>query len=117
MLSSADPHSPRLLALDEAFAGVDDNGRSELLGLSVQFDLDLFMTGYDLWITYADVPGCAHYDLAHSTAENTVSAALLVWENGELFAEHDGTDLAAALGSPLTRRVPTRTEGGLEFGR
>lgn len=117
MLSSADPHSPRLLALDEAFAGVDDNGRSELLGLSVQFDLDLFMTGYDLWITYADVPGCAHYDLAHSTAENTVSAALLVWENGELFAEHDGTDLAAALGSPLTRRVPTRTEGGLEFVR
>ena len=66
MLDSADPHAPRLLALDEAFAGVDDNGRSELLGLSVQFDLDLFMTGYDLWITYADVPGCAHYDLAHS---------------------------------------------------
>ncbi|SNS20729.1 TIGR02680 family protein [Rhodococcoides kyotonense] len=117
MLSSADPHSPRLLALDEAFAGVDDNGRSELLGLSVQFDLDLFMTGYDLWITYSDVPGCAHYDLAHSTAENSVSAALLVWENGELFAEHDGTDLAAALGSPLTRRVPTRADGGLEFAR
>ena len=70
----ADPHAPRLLALDEAFAGVDDNGRSELLGLSVQFDLDLFMTGYDLWITYADVPGCAHYDLAHSTAEQAVSA-------------------------------------------
>ncbi|MDJ0362151.1 TIGR02680 family protein [Rhodococcus sp. H29-C3] len=117
MLSSADPHAPRLLALDEAFAGVDDNGRSELLGLSVQFDLDLFMTGYDLWITYSDVPGCAHYDLAHSTAENTVSAALLVWENGELFAEHDGSDLAAALGSPLTRRVPTHAEGGLEFVR
>lgn len=115
MLSSADPHSPRLLALDEAFAGVDDNGRSELLGLSVQFDLDLFMTGYDLWITYGDVPGCAHYDLAHSTAENTVSAALLVWENGELLAEHDGSDLAAALGSPLTRRVTAPAVGGLDF--
>ncbi|WP_285184888.1 TIGR02680 family protein [Rhodococcus sp. MEB041] len=115
MLSSADPHSPRLLALDEAFAGVDDNGRSELLGLSVQFDLDLFMTGYDLWITYRDVPGCAHYDLAHSTVENTVSAALLVWENGELLAEHDGSDLAAALGSPLSRRVDLPAEGGLDF--
>ncbi|MFH5227690.1 TIGR02680 family protein [Antrihabitans spumae] len=115
MLSSADPHSPRLLALDEAFAGVDDNGRSELLGLSVQFDLDLFMTGYDLWITYADVPGCAHYDLAHSAAENTVSAALLVWDNGELLAEHDGSDLARALGSPLQRRVPRPTVGGLGF--
>ncbi|NMN97851.1 TIGR02680 family protein [Antrihabitans stalactiti] len=115
MLDSADPQAPRLLALDEAFAGVDDNGRSELLGLSVQFDLDLFMTGYDLWITYADVPGCAHYDLAHSAAENTVSATLLVWEDGELLAEHDGSDLAAALGSPGQRRVPRAIEGGLDF--
>ncbi|MFC9516960.1 TIGR02680 family protein [Nocardiaceae bacterium NPDC056970] len=115
MLSSADPHSPRLLGLDEAFAGVDDNGRSELLGLSVQFDLDLFMTGYDLWITYAGVPGCAHYDLAHSTAEQSVSAALLVWSGGDLLAEHDGSDLARALGSPLRRRVPATAAGGLEF--
>ncbi|MFE1592528.1 SbcC/MukB-like Walker B domain-containing protein [Nocardia sp. NPDC058705] len=113
MLDSADPQAPRLLALDEAFAGVDDNGRSELLGLSVQFDLDLFMTGYDLWITYPHVPGCAHYDLAHSTAENTVSATLLVWDSGELLAEHDGGDLTTALGSPNRRRVPNTIEGGL----
>ncbi|RJO68209.1 TIGR02680 family protein [Nocardia panacis] len=113
MLDSADPQAPRLLALDEAFAGVDDNGRSELLGLSVQFDLDLFMTGYDLWITYAHVPGCAHYDLAHSTAEHTVSATLLVWDSGELLAEHDGSDLTAALGSPGRRRVAHTIEGGL----
>ncbi|WP_040708039.1 TIGR02680 family protein [Nocardia takedensis] len=113
MLDSADPQAPRLLALDEAFAGVDDNGRSELLGLSVQFDLDLFMTGYDLWITYAHVPGCAHYDLAHSAAEHTVSATLLVWDSGELLAEHDGGDLPTALGSPDRRRVPAGIEGGL----
>ncbi|WP_228001222.1 TIGR02680 family protein [Nocardia australiensis] len=113
MLDSADPQAPRLLALDEAFAGVDDNGRSELLGLSVQFDLDLFMTGYDLWITYPHVPGCAHYDLAHSTAENTVSATLLVWDSGDLLAEHDGTDLTTALGSPNRRRIPNTIEGGL----
>ncbi|WP_280502129.1 SbcC/MukB-like Walker B domain-containing protein, partial [Nocardia farcinica] len=113
MLDSADPQAPRLLALDEAFAGVDDNGRSELLGLSVQFDLDLFMTGYDLWITYPHVPGCAHYDLAHSAAEHTVSATLLVWDSGDLLAEHDGSDLTAALGSPDRRRAPAGIEGGL----
>ncbi|WP_067865692.1 SbcC/MukB-like Walker B domain-containing protein [Nocardia shimofusensis] len=113
MLDSADPQAPRLLALDEAFAGVDDNGRSELLGLSVQFDLDLFMTGYDLWITYPHVPGCAHYDLAHSAAEHTVSATLLVWDSGDLLAEHDGTDLTTALGSPDRRRVPAGIDGGL----
>ncbi|MGV9410610.1 SbcC/MukB-like Walker B domain-containing protein [Nocardia sp. NPDC003693] len=113
MLDSADPQAPRLLALDEAFAGVDDNGKSELLGLSVQFDLDLFMTGYDLWITYAHVPGCAHYDLAHSAAENTVSATLLVWDSADLLAEHDGSDLTTALGSPNRRRLPHAVEGAV----
>ncbi|MDG3016470.1 TIGR02680 family protein [Speluncibacter jeojiensis] len=115
MLSSADPHSPRLLALDEAFAGVDDIGRGELLGLSVQFDLDLFMTGYDLWITYDDVPGCAHYDLAHSSVEHTVSAALLVWDGAGLLAEHDRGDLRKALGSPNRRRVPTPVSTGFSL--
>ncbi len=115
MLDSADPHAPRLLALDEAFAGVDDTGRSELLGLCVQFDLDLFMTGFDLWITYGGVPGCAHYDLSHSVAEHTVAATLLVWSGGELLAEHDGSDLATALGSPGTRRVVQPVDGAFEF--
>ncbi len=113
MLDSADPQAPRLLALDEAFAGVDDNGRSELLGLSVDFDLDLFMTGYDLWITYDHVPACAHYDLAHSAAENTVSATLLVWDSRDLLAEHDGSDLTMALGSPNRRRIAHAVEGSI----
>ncbi|QNG18735.1 TIGR02680 family protein [Rhodococcus triatomae] len=105
MLDSADPQAPRLLALDEAFAGVDENGRRELLGLTVQFDLDLFMTGYDLWVTHAEVPACAHYDLSHSAAAHAVSAVLMVWSSGELLAEHDGSGLERALGSPLRRRV------------
>ncbi|MFC4856689.1 TIGR02680 family protein [Actinophytocola glycyrrhizae] len=104
MLSSAAPTCPRLLALDEAFAGVDDNGRRELLGLTAQFDLDLFMTGYDLWATYDTVPACAHYDLSHSAAEHTVSALLLVWDGKEILADSPVTDLAAALGSPGRRR-------------
>jgi uncharacterized protein (TIGR02680 family) len=109
MLNSARSDAPRLLALDEAFAGVDDNGRSELMGLAAQFDLDLFMTGYDLWATHATVPAAAHYDLVHSPIEHTVSALLLVWDGAELIADDTG-DLAAALGSPGTRR--TRAEPG-----
>ncbi|MFD8527175.1 TIGR02680 family protein [Streptosporangium canum] len=104
MLNSARPDAPRLLALDEAFAGVDDTGRSELMGLAAQFDLDLFMTGYDLWATHAAVPAAAHYDLAHSPVEHTVSALLLVWDGAELIAD-DAGELSTALGSPGTRRV------------
>ncbi|GAA1971749.1 TIGR02680 family protein [Amycolatopsis minnesotensis] len=113
LLSSASPDCPRLLALDEAFAGVDDNGRSELLALTAQFDLDLFMTGYDLWATYATVPACAHYDLSHSAAEHTVSALLVVWDGTGILADSPSGDLATELGSPGTRRRPTSSSGTL----
>ncbi|MFK0110188.1 TIGR02680 family protein [Streptomyces sp. NPDC091217] len=109
MLNSADPHAPRLLALDEAFAGVDDTGRGELMSLAAQFDLDLFMTGYDLWAAHASVSAAAHYDLAHTAVDHTVSALLLVWDGAQLLADDTG-DLTAALGSPGTRRVPTPEE-------
>ncbi|MFH8473162.1 TIGR02680 family protein [Streptomyces sp. NPDC018000] len=107
MLNSAASHAPRLLALDEAFAGVDDTGRSELMSLAAQFDLDLFMTGYDLWAAHTDVPACAHYDLAHSAVDHTVSALLLLWDGKALIAD-DADDLARALGSPGTRVRPAR---------
>ena len=105
-LNTARPDAPRLLALDEAFAGVDDTGRAELMSLAAQFDLDLFMTGYDLWATSAAVRAAAHYDLAHSPVQHTVSALLLVWDGSELIADEAGT-LTSLLGSPGTRRAPT----------
>ncbi|GAA0740771.1 TIGR02680 family protein [Dactylosporangium roseum] len=108
LFDSARPDAPRLLGLDEAFAGVDDNGRGELMALATQFDLDLFMTGYDLWATHPAVSGAAHYDLSHSTVEHTVSAVLLVWDGTANIADFDGT-LAAALGSPETRRASEPT--------
>jgi uncharacterized protein (TIGR02680 family) len=105
LFGSARPDAPRLLGLDEAFAGVDDTGRGELMALAKQFDLDLFMTGYDLWATHPAVSGAAHYDLSHSTMEHTVSTVLLMWDGSANVADFDGT-LARALGSPETRRAP-----------
>ncbi|WP_233513798.1 SbcC/MukB-like Walker B domain-containing protein [Micromonospora craterilacus] len=105
LFGSARPYAPRLLGLDEAFAGVDDTGRGELMALAKQFDLDLFMTGYDLWATHPTVSGAAHYDLSHSATEHTVSSLLLVWDGSVNIADFDGT-LARALGSPETRRAP-----------
>jgi hypothetical protein len=115
LFSSAKPDAPRMLGLDEAFAGVDDNGRAELMGLAGQFDLDLMMTGYDLWATHPQVRGAAHYDLSHSTLEHTVATVLLVWDGSDNLVDVDGS-LARALGSPETRRVPgtvTATAGSL----
>ncbi|MEJ3745483.1 TIGR02680 family protein [Actinomycetes bacterium KLBMP 9797] len=109
LFGSARPDAPRLLGLDEAFAGVDDNGRGELMALAKQFDLDLFMTGYDLWAAHPAVSGAAHYDLSHSAVEHTVSTVLLVWDGAANVADFDGS-LARALGSPETRRVPVAVD-------
>jgi hypothetical protein len=110
LFGSARPEAPRLLGLDEAFAGVDDTGRGELMSLAKQFDLDLFMTGHDLWATHPAVTGCAHYDLSHSAVDHTVSTVLLVWDGAANVADFDGT-LARALGSPETRRAPALLDG------
>ncbi len=90
---------PRLLALDEAFAGIDDQGRSELLSLSVAFDLDLFMTGFDLWAVDRAVPGVAHYDLLHLADEHAVSSLLILWTGEELL---EGPDAEVELARTLT---------------
>jgi uncharacterized protein (TIGR02680 family) len=108
LFASARPDAPRLLGLDEAFAGVDETGRGELMSLARQFDLDLFMTGYDLWATGAAVRAVAHYDLSHSAVDHTVSTVLLVWDGEANVADVDGT-LAQALGSPQSRRAPGAT--------
>lgn len=92
--SSARPTCPRLVALDEAFAGIDDTGTPELLALTVAFDLDLFLTGYDLWATEACLPAVAHYDLQHDRSAKAVSAWLVVWNGRETI---EGDDALAAI--------------------
>jgi hypothetical protein len=103
--AAARPGCPRLLALDEAFAGIDDQGRAELLSLTVAFDLDLFMTGFDLWATQPAVRGVAHYDLLHLPDDRAVSSLLVLWNGRELV---EGRDAEAELvllrsGSPAGR--------------
>ena len=111
LYSSAKPTCPRLVALDEAFAGIDDKFKPELLGLTVRFDLDLFMTGHDLWVTFPTVPAIAHYDLEHDKAGHTVSAFLAVWDGLALIdagAGYAGNDelATALLGFRPSRHVP-----------
>lgn len=77
--SSADnPHAPRLVMLDEAFAGVDDRARAKCLGLLAAFDLDVVMTSEREWGCYAEVPGLA---IAQLSRIDGVAAVLVTgWE-------------------------------------
>ncbi|MEW1838318.1 TIGR02680 family protein [Nonomuraea angiospora] len=118
LYSSARPACPRMIALDEAFAGIDDRYKPDLLGLTVKFDLDLFMTGHDLWVHYDSVPMAAHYDMHHDKGTHAVSAMLMLWD-GEQTIDADagfaGNDELAEelLGFRPSRRTPASTDGTL----
>ncbi|MGH3272124.1 MAG: TIGR02680 family protein, partial [Trebonia sp.] len=62
--SAGNPHAPRLIALDEAFAGVDDDSRAKCLGLLATFDMDVVMTSEREWGCYPQVPGLGICQLA-----------------------------------------------------
>ncbi|CAL9600682.1 Chromosome partition protein Smc [Nocardiopsis dassonvillei] len=121
LYSSARATCPRLIALDEAFAGIDDRYKPELMGLTVTFDLDVFMTGHDLWVHYDSVPMAAHYDMHHDKASHTVSAMFMLWDGAQVVdadAGFSGNDALAAhlLGITPSRFVPLNTEGTLPVG-
>ncbi|MFJ8863940.1 TIGR02680 family protein [Streptomyces sp. NPDC102451] len=76
--SAGSSHAPRLVTLDEAFAGVDDDSRAKCLGLLSAFDLDVVMTSEREWACYPQVPGIA---IAQLSRVDEVAAVLVTrWE-------------------------------------
>jgi uncharacterized protein (TIGR02680 family) len=108
--SSAQPTCPRLIALDEAFAGIDGNFTPDLLGLTTKFDLDLFMTGHELWVTFPSVPMIAHYDMLHDKASQSVSALLILWDGHQLIDAAAGFGGNDAIAQELLGFAPSRRE-------
>ncbi|WP_405643437.1 TIGR02680 family protein [Streptomyces sp. NBC_00019] len=76
--ATAAPDAPRLVTLDEAFAGVDDDSRAKCLGLLHAFDLDVVMTSEREWACYPQVPGVA---IAQLSRVDEIAAVLVTrWE-------------------------------------
>jgi uncharacterized protein (TIGR02680 family) len=96
--SSGNPHAPRLVTLDEAFAGVDDNARAKYLGLLAAFDLDVVMTSEREWGCYLEVPGLAISSLSRIDGIDAVHVENWEW---------DGTSR-----SRIERERPQLVEGG-----
>jgi hypothetical protein len=82
--SAANPQAPRLVMLDEAFAGVDDRARAKCLGLLSAFDLDVMMTSEREWGCYAEVPGLAIAQLSRIDGVAAVLVSRWEWDGAEL---------------------------------
>lgn len=77
---SAGPVAPRLIALDEAFAGIDREMRGELMGLLSAFDLDFILTSHEEWGCYEQVEGLSIYHLRREPALPGVYLERFLWD-------------------------------------
>lgn len=79
----AAPTAPRLVMLDEAFAGIDPTMRAQCLGVLAQFDLDVVMTSELEWGCYATVPALGIYHLTTLPGLDAVAATHWRWNGRE----------------------------------
>jgi uncharacterized protein (TIGR02680 family) len=99
--SAGNPHAPRLVMLDEAFAGVDDRARAKCLGLLAAFDLDVVMTSEREWGCYAEVPGLAIAQLSRIEGVAAVLVTRWEWDGAMRVRVEPPTE------SPLVSAAPT----------
>ena len=74
------PLAPRLMLLDEAFAGIDDNARAHCMGLIREFDLDFVITSEREWACYAELPGVAICQLQRREGIDAVFVSRWTWD-------------------------------------
>ena len=86
--------APRLVMLDEALSGIDDETRERVLAATVALDLDLVMTSHELWATYASVPALSIYQLHRENGVFGVATVRFVWD-GVVLRELEQAELAA----------------------
>jgi hypothetical protein len=77
---SASPHAPRLVLLDEAFAGIDDEARASCMALIREFDLDFVMTSEREWGCYPDLPGLSICQLVRREGVDAVFVSRWTWD-------------------------------------
>jgi uncharacterized protein YPO0396 len=83
------PHAPRLMLLDEAFAGIDNAARAHCMGLIREFDLDFVVTSEREWACYAELPGVAICQLQRREGIDAVFVSRWHWEGRAKRREDD----------------------------
>jgi len=86
---SSDPHAPRMVLLDEAFAGIDDEARASCMGLIREFDLDFVMTSEREWGCYAEIPGLSICQIVRREGMDAIFVSRWSWDGRERREEAD----------------------------
>ncbi|MGI8685190.1 MAG: SbcC/MukB-like Walker B domain-containing protein [Acidimicrobiales bacterium] len=78
---------PRLILLDELFAGVDTANRAQLFGTFSKWDLDAVFTSDHEWCQYATLDGIAIHHLHPPTGDEPVTSTRFTWDGRRRHAD------------------------------
>jgi len=78
---------PRLILLDELFAGVDTANRAQLFGTFSTWDLDAVFTSDHEWCQYATLDGIAIHHLHPSAGDEPVTSTRFTWDGRRRLAD------------------------------
>ena len=79
-LNGAYEYAPRIVALDEAFAGVDDGNMRDAFRILSELNLDYIMTSQSIWGDYDTVKHLAINELYHPVGSNVVTSVKYKWD-------------------------------------
>ena len=74
---------PRIVAMDEAFAGVDDKNISTMFELVERLKFDYIMNSQALWGCYQTVPALRISELLHPVNSQTITVIHYTWNGHE----------------------------------
>ncbi|MHB1128223.1 MAG: TIGR02680 family protein [Bacillota bacterium] len=72
--------APKIISLDEAFAGVDEENMRDMFDLLTQLDFDYMMTSQLLWGCYDTVPNLSIYEIYRPKDVNFVTLIRYHWD-------------------------------------
>lgn len=88
----ASENCPKLLALDEAFAGVDDRNIGAMFELVGTLDFDYIMNSQALWGCYSSVKKLNIVELHRQGNASFVTLLRYFWDGSERVLQEDGDD-------------------------
>lgn len=80
---SAGKDTPRIISLDEAFAGVDDSNIRDMFRILTKLDLEYIINSQVLWGEYDTIPSLAINELISDPRTKVVSVIRYLW-NGKV---------------------------------
>ena len=80
---SAGKDTPRIISLDEAFAGVDDSNIRDMFRILTKLDLEYIINSQVLWGEYDTIPSLAINELISDPRAKVVSVIRYLW-NGKV---------------------------------